>query len=90
MRYLWLLLALLLGIGIYLYQKDPDFKSRVQDLPADAGIIKKTTRVYRWQDADGNVQITDKLPPPGIQYETRDYREDENVLPLPPGLGGEP
>jgi hypothetical protein len=89
MRYLWLLLAVLLGIGIYLYQKDPDFKSRVQDLPSEIGLTKKTTRTYRWLDADGNVQITDKLPPPGIDYETRDYREDENVLPLPPGLGGE-
>lgn len=89
MRYLWLLLALLLGIGIYLYLKDPDFKKRVQDLPSETGLIKKTTRVYRWHDADGNVQITDKLPPPGIDYEIRDYREDENVLPLPPGLGGE-
>jgi hypothetical protein len=89
MRYLWLLLAVVLGIGIYLYQTNPDFKSRVKNLPAEAGLTKKTTRLYKWQDEDGQLQITDRLPPEGILYEILNYREDENVLPLPPGLEGD-
>ena len=45
-------------------------------------------RVYKWRNAKGEWQITDQLPPEGIEYERLEYREDENVIPLPPQLGG--
>jgi len=89
MRLIWILLAVALIGGIYLYQT-PAVRSWIEDLSSEAGLSKKTTRVYKWQNDRGEWQITDQLPAEGIAYETLDYREDVNVLPLPPQLGGEP
>lgn len=88
MRLVWILLVVLLFAGIYIYQ-DPDFRSQLEDLSADAGFGKKTAHLYKWQNAKGEWQITDTLPPAGVEYKKLDLREDENVLPLPPALGGE-
>ncbi len=89
MRLLWVLLAVALVGGIYLYQ-NTDLRDRVEGLSSEAGLSKKTTRVYKWQNDKGEWQITDQLPPEGTDYETLNYREDLNVLPLPSQLGGEP
>jgi len=89
MRLVWVLLAIALIGGIYLYQ-DPELREQLEDLSSEAGLSKKTTSVYKWQNSQGEWQLTDQLPPEGIEYETLDYREDVNVLPLPPQLGGEP
>lgn len=89
MRVLWVLLAVALIGGIYFYQ-NPDFRDRIEDLSSEAGLSKKTARVYKWQNDRGEWQITDQLPPEGTDYEILNYREDLNVLPLPPQLGGEP
>ena len=89
MRLIWVLLALALIGGIYLYQ-NPDLGKRVEDLSSGAGLSPKTTRVYKWQDDAGDWHISDQPPPAADDYESLDYREDVNVLPLPPQLGGEP
>lgn len=92
MRLGWVLLAVLVIAGLYLVQ-NPDFKiwfkSQAEDISSDAGLTKKTAVVYKWRNSKGEWQITDQLPPEGIEYEKLEYREDENVLPLPPELGGE-
>ncbi len=46
----------------------------------------KTTRVYRWQDEDGNWQVADRNPGENVVYEVLEYRNDVNVLPRPPQL----
>ena len=90
MRLLLLILLVIAFVGgIYLYQ-NPDFRNRVEDLSSEAGLSKKTTTVYKWQNDEGVWQITDQAPPEGTDYEILTYREDVNVLPLPPQLGGEP
>ncbi len=89
MRLLWILLAVALIGGIYSYQT-PVVRSWVEDLSSEAGLSKKPTRVYKWQNNKGIWQITDDPPREGVAYEILDYREDVNVLPLPPQLGGEP
>ena len=89
MRLVWVLLTIALIGGIYLYQ-DPELREQIEDLSSEAGLSKKTTSVYKWQNSRGEWQLTDQLPPEGVDYETLDYREDVNVLPLPPQLGGEP
>jgi len=92
MRAAWLLDALLLLVFVYIWF-NPDYEKQIseqlEELSSDTGITKKTTRVYKWQNARGEWQITDHLPPEGIKYERLDYREDVNVLPVPPQLGGE-
>ena len=46
----------------------------------------KTTRVYRWRDENGNWQVADRHPGKDVVYEILEYRNDVNVLPLPPEL----
>lgn len=91
MRAVWLLVALLLVGALIWFNPDyrKQFGEQFEELPAAAGITKKTTRVYKWRNAGGEWQITDHLPPEGVEYERLDYREDVNVLPVPPQLGGE-
>jgi len=89
MRLFLLLILLLLVAGLVLYLR-PEYRDRLQDLSSDIGLSritpKKTARLYKWRDASGNWQITDHLPPEGVDYEKLEYREDVNVLPRPPGL----
>jgi hypothetical protein len=89
MRMFLLLLVLLLVTGIVLYLR-PDYRDRIQYLSSDLGLTritpKKTEHLFKWRDASGNWQITDQLPPEGVDYEKLEYREDVNVLPRPPGL----
>jgi hypothetical protein len=87
MRAVWLLLALLLVTGLALYQ-NPDYKEQFLNLSSQAGISKQTTRVYKWRNARGEWQLTGQPPAAAIEYERLEYREDVNVLPLPPQLGG--
>jgi Domain of unknown function (DUF4124) len=44
-----------------------------------------TTRLYKWRDAKGTVQITDEPPPEGTKFEKLDYQNDANVVPSVPG-----
>jgi len=88
MRILWLLPVLLLLFFVYIWF-NPDYKEQLQGLSSEAGITKKTARVYKWRNSAGEWQITDQPPPAGTEYERLDYREDVNVLPVPPQLGGE-
>jgi hypothetical protein len=89
MRLFLPLTLLLLVAGLVLYL-NPEYRVRLQDLSSDIGLSritpKKTARLYKWRDASGNWQITDQLPPEGVDYEKLEYREDVNVLPRPPGL----
>ena len=89
MRLLLVLVLLLLVAGGVAYFK-PEYRDRILQLSSDLGLSritpKQTTRLFKWRDAAGNWQITDQLPPPGIDYEKLEYREDVNVLPRPPGL----
>ena len=41
------------------------------------------TTIYKWRDAQGNWQITDRPPPEGAPYEILKYRSDANILPSP-------
>jgi len=86
-RTLILLPGLLCILGATAYF-NPDLRTRVMEMPADLGISKKTTRVYKWQNTDGQWQISDQLPPDGTEYDVLDYHEDLNVLPRPPALQG--
>ena len=89
MRLFLLLIVLLLVAGLVLYLR-PEYRDRIQDLSSDIGLSritpKKTAHLFKWRDASGNWQITDRLPPEGVDYEKLEYREDVNVLPRPPGL----
>ena len=62
----------------------PDFS--LPDLP-DAESLKPSVDglggkdiFYKWYDADGNVQFTTEPPPDGIEYTTKGYDPNTNVI----------
>ena len=70
---------LVAGIAAYLYYGNPPTwlkETLKQNIP-----IKKSTSVYKWQDKQGNWQITDTPPAAGVPYETLNYHHDTNILP---------
>lgn len=87
MRLIWLLVALLLLGGAYLYLYPETARQLRNQLPTPE-ITRNTARLYKWRNSAGEWQITDTPPPEGIDYERLDYRDDANVLPVPPGIQG--
>lgn len=85
MRFGWLLIALLLAGGIYLYL-NPDYRSRLLTSISNSVTPVSTSRVYKWRNEKGEWQLTDTLPPEGVAFEILEHRSDENVLPRPPQL----
>lgn len=75
------LIVVLLGAGAaYLWFFDRERASRWLD-KAPAVIGSSETTAYKWQDTDGNWQITDKPPAGNIAYETITVRSDVNIVP---------
>jgi len=87
MRLLWLFIALLLLGGGYLYLQPEAAKQLRNQLPT-ADLTRTPDRLYKWRNTAGEWQVTDAPPPPGVDYQRLDYRGDENVLPVPPGIQG--
>lgn len=85
MRLLLLLVVLLAGAGLYLYFF-PESGRHLKNALPDQDFTKKTARIYKWRNEQGEWQLTDTPPPAGIDYERSDYHEDVNVLPVPPGI----
>ena len=64
----------------------PDIARQLRrQLPA-SDFTHTTDRLYKWRNARGEWQVTDAPPPAGTPYEKQDYRDDVNVLPVPPGI----
>jgi len=85
MRPGWLLLSLLLAGGTFLYL-NPEYRGRLAASASGMVMPVSSSRIYKWRNEQGEWQLTDKLPPEGIAYETLEHRPDENVLPRPPQL----
>ena len=79
-----LLLLVLLGaaaLGIYFMNpSQTDGLLTGTPLAPDSAL----TRVYKWQDGQGQWQVTDLPPPEGIAYELKEYRAEVIPLELPP------
>lgn len=43
--------------------------------------ITEETKVYKWQDKDGNWQFSNTEPPKDIDSTVKVYKSDENVVP---------
>jgi len=83
-KLLVLVLLAALALAAYVYW-DPELRSRwLRGTP----LVEqpRTTPLYRWRDAQGEWQISDRPPPPGTAYDTHEYSRDLNVLPLPAQL----
>ncbi len=84
MRPLWAIVAgLLLGCGVawWLAREAPEKQAARQqraERAAAANARDARPSLYRWRDADGVLQITDK-PPPNRRYERIDRDPDRAI-----------
>ncbi len=74
--------AIVLGVYYYL---EPD---QVRGWLREADLIEapEVTRVYKWRDKQGNWHVSNAPPAKDQAVEVRDYRSDQNIMPLPPQL----
>ena len=73
--------------GAYYIYRNPTVVSPIVEGTPLEGPVRNTlgtTRVYKWRDADGVVQITDEPPPEGTEFEKLEYQNDANVVPSVP------
>ena len=80
---LTLVLLATFASGIYVYRPAPVLEL-LRGTPLE--LAAPVTQAYKWRDADGNWQISDRQPPAGTEYEVIQVSTDTNVLPLPPKL----
>jgi hypothetical protein len=79
-KLLLIVLVILIGAGIYIYF-DPELKQQTRQQIDKLQHPGETRTLYRWQDADGQWQITDFPPPQGTAFETLRYNAETNVIP---------
>ena len=89
MRLFWLLLIVVLAAAVYLYF-NPEAGRQLRDQRPEPEFTHKTDRLYKWRDGKGEWQVTDTPPANGTEYEQLNYRDDVNVLPVPPGITARP
>ena len=79
-KFLLIVLAVLIGGAAYVYL-NPELRDQTrQEVDKLTGQDQSRT-LYRWQDADGQWEITDSPPREGIPYETLRYDTEANVIP---------
>jgi hypothetical protein len=75
-------LVILAAAGAYLYMHPATWNKWVKGTPlAPAPAV---TQMYKWRDANGQWQISDRPPDAGVKYEVMKYRSDTNVVPSLP------
>lgn len=86
-RHLPLFLIFLGCVAVWIWQHPEQIPDSLQGLwsewVTESGMSGKVgdRRVYRWTDAQGVVQFTDRPPAEGVPYERVDLDPNTNVLP---------
>lgn len=79
---LFILLIAAAGGGYFYIFKRAELARVLDGTPIE--LPATTTKVYKWRDASGHWHITDEPPEANVQFETKTYRSDDNVLPPEP------
>lgn len=74
------ILVILLVAGAVLYA-NPDWQAYLLRKRDDVMDKVQTTTLYKWQDGDGQWQVSSEKPPPGTEFEILEYQHDTNVMP---------
>ena len=82
MKFVIVLLLALSVAGGYLYLNPDVWQPWVKGTPLEPA--PTTTRLYKWQDEDGQWQISDEPPTGEISSEILEYRSDTNIVPSIP------
>ena len=69
-------------VGAYLYMHPELWKEWVKGTPLEPP--PTVTQMYKWRDASGAWQVSDRLPPAGTEYEILQYSSGANVVPSLP------
>ncbi len=77
---LFLLLAVLTGVALYVYL-DPSLNRQASQQIDEVLGSDQSRTLYRWRDAEGQWQLSDTPPKADIPYETVQYHQDTNVVP---------
>lgn len=79
MKVIFLIIVLAAAVGAWLYF-NPDVQ---QELLKETPLATEptTTQLYKWRDANGQWQVSDKPPTGNVEYEVMQYRSDTNVVP---------
>ena len=78
-KFVLVLLVVAVGLGGLAFV-NPAFMRWIRHTTGTAPV---STKVYKWQDKDGNWHITSERPPAGVKYQEQEYLHDTNVLPAP-------
>lgn len=87
MKVLIIVIVVVVAAGAYYVYRNPTVVSPlVEGTPLEGPVRSSlgTTKVYKWRDANGVVQITDEPPPEGTKFEKLEYQNDANVVPSVP------
>ncbi len=87
MKVLVVIALVAVAAGAYTVYRNPSVVNPlVEGTPLERTVRETlgTTRLYKWRDAKGTVQITDEPPPEGTKFEKLEYRNDANVVPSVP------
>jgi len=76
------ILCLLAVLAGYLYLHPDVWQKWVKGTPLEPA--PTTTNLYKWQDENGQWQVSDTKPASGTEYEILQYKSDTNVMPLVP------
>jgi len=88
MKILVLLILILAVAAGYIYLHPEAVQPWLQGTPLEQ-LLRGTplerppaeTTLYKWRDATGQWQVSDKPPGGGVKYEVLRYRSDVNVVP---------
>ncbi len=87
MKVLIVIIVVAVAAGAFYVYRNPTVVSPLVEGTPLEGPVRSTlgtTRVYKWRDADGVMQITDEPPPEGTKFEELEYQNDANVIPSVP------
>jgi len=89
-KFFLIAIVALAASGYYVYQ-DPELRAWF-DRQTQQLLPEQATHhvMYRWKDAQGQWQVSDSPPGPGIEYETVRYHKDTNLIPSEQLTGKKP
>ncbi len=88
MKIIFYTIILLIAVAIAIYFIKPNLYysvknnviSTITDIaPIETGLNK--TKIYKWKNEDGELQMSNSPPPKGINYITEEVQHNINVMP---------
>ncbi|MGH8120312.1 MAG: DUF4124 domain-containing protein [Gammaproteobacteria bacterium] len=91
MKVLVSVVLILAAAAAYIYLNPEEIRPWLQGTPVEQMLpgtpleqSPAETTLYKWRDATGQWQVSDKPPEGGVKYEVLRYRSDVNVIPAVP------